>query len=283
MELKKLSQDRRSYFFNSLSKEQQAIYLKYITACAKMNSSLNGRVLEHQPLVLHYKQDETLLTTLVPGLINIANLDLAIDAYGFNPASQKNTGIAQKVSTVFYGTQYKYEKIGEFNSKSSVIMPDKDPDDSFGIISRASQERNQRLDDTVKEYGLEFLHYHLIGTFPDRVVVFEPPLYYIDIETIHDVTPNFDKNVFTSISFRDQYYGYNYKVNKNILYLEINYETFYNLNPLENNVGFIDPNDKTPTLELIELYIKTYPDFMVNPNEAHLERCSKFMVKERII
>jgi hypothetical protein len=118
------------------------------------------------------------------------------------------TGVG--IKTYLNSTGRTYQKIAEFNKNSSSL---RELTDSKEISFEVARLRNERINTTMKIYGLTNMIYHCIVRESNKIIVFETDMELINISKIR----NIEKSNNT-IYFNDTINEYNFSISKSTLY-----------------------------------------------------------------
>jgi hypothetical protein len=190
------------------------------------------------------------------GADNLGRSDCSADA------SLDRVGIGLK--TFIHGSGKTLQKVAEFN-KDAELYRNQQPKE---LINTVATLRNERIDFTMRTYGLNKMIYHCVTRKPGQILIFESPMDKIEIAQIKNVKLS-NKN---TITFEDGKNEYSFNLTKSTLY-----KRFYTVNPLaeiEVNilekpyvalaklVDFIVPAEETPMFiskleQLEEIHIES--------------------------
>lgn len=173
-----------------------------------------------------------------------------------------NMGIGLK--TFLHGNGRTLQKVAEFN-KLSNLYRDKTPKE---LVLKIAEMRNDRIEFTKRNYGINEMIYHCVTRLPGKILVFEEPMDLIDIKNIKSIKQNTN-----TITFEDGIHEYSFNLTKSTLYkrfileeallqLDVNilsnpYEALANMmrNTLEEdrilNIDIQEDSDYVPSEQLI--------------------------------
>lgn len=140
---------------------------------------------------------------------NLGRADCSADA------SLNGVGVGLK--TFIHGNGNTLQKIAEFN-RDAELYRNQQPKE---LISTVSTLRNERIDFTMRTYGLHSMIYHCVTRMPGKILIFESPMDKVDIPNIQNVTFN-NKN---TITFNDGLNEYSFNLTKSTLYKRFNTQT----------------------------------------------------------
>lgn len=135
--------------------------------------------------------------------INLARFDCSADA--------KKDDIGIGIKTFLHKT--KNQKIAEFNEFSKELR-NKEPYEQVMIISRL---RNERIEFTKRNYGINKMIYHLVTRDDSKFYVIETEMDTINIQKIKII-----KSTDSSLKFKDDKNEYSFNFSKSTLYKKFN-------------------------------------------------------------
>jgi hypothetical protein len=160
------------------SKEQLTEYEKELAIIA----SLSNLYSDSKAPMIYYRATENIYCRAF-GAQNISRSDCTADAI-FN----LTTGVG--IKTFLGRPQGSYQKIAEFNKQEPLYR------DLTGIdlVKKIASLRNDRIDFTIRNYGLKSMIYHCILRYENQEIrVYEEPMHRIDIDAIR-ITENNNSN-----------------------------------------------------------------------------------------
>ena len=132
---------------------------------------------------------------------NLSRSDTSVDA------AKQNLGIG--IKTFLYKGGRSYEKIAEFN-KELDLFNNLHTEEK---VSKIAELRNERINFTQRNYGLQDMIYHCVTRKPNRISVYEYPMNHINVDRIRSIEVK--KN---SIRFRDNNSSYSFNISKSTLF-----------------------------------------------------------------
>jgi len=121
------------------------------------------------------------------------------------------------------------EKVAEFNNRAKFPL---DLTDDGKLIRQVASYRNQRIEDTVKVYGLNNTVYHYVVRDVGKIYIAECPMLPIDFSSIKGVRKNRG-----SIAFRDKHFKYKFNISKSVLLMDFSYAEYFDAVEV---AGFLD-------------------------------------------
>lgn len=143
------------------------------------------------------------LFCLVTGAENLGRADCSADA--------KLGEIGVGIKTFLANNNNTMQKIAEFNRDSSMIKYKS----AEIIVSIIANLRNERINSTMRIYGLKEMIYHCVVREPNLIKICEMPMDTIDIENINNIESRNNGNI---IYFDDGKNEYSFNLSKNTLY-----------------------------------------------------------------
>ena len=104
------------------------------------------------------------------------------------------------------------QKVAEFNAQRSTYAELSDEE----VVRQVSNLRNERIEMTMRRYGLSRMVYHCTIRKPGEITINECPLEKINIQSISDVVRS--RNI---ISFNDGLNSYSFNMSKSTLYKDL--------------------------------------------------------------
>lgn len=179
-------------FFETLSKEEKESYIKYL----EIMGSLSRFFSENTSPYLDSRICENLFCKCL-NAENLARKDCTADA------KKGDVGIGIKT---WMGSNL--QKIAEFNK----ARPQYRHLTGLDKAKKIAQLRNDRIDITMRAYGLKSMIYHVTIREPGKIRILECPLDKIDIEHIR-ITSDTD----TTLTFTDGINNYSFNNSKSVL------------------------------------------------------------------
>lgn len=207
-------------FFDIQKVEQQKYYcelLKSIGALSKLFS-------DNEAPYIGYREAENMFC-LAFDAENLSRSDVSADA------AKDSIGIGMK--TFLNSNGKSLQKVAEFNKDADLYRGK----DSKEIVNIVAQLRNERINSTMRIYGLHKMIYHCVVRSERRIMVFEENMDEINIKSIKII--KLSKN---TITFKDDKHEYSFNMSKSTLYKR-----------------FITPDDVLVDLDI---------DLLENPFEA---------------
>ncbi|WP_337050739.1 phospholipase D-like domain-containing protein [Priestia megaterium] len=140
------------------------------------------------------------------GADNLGRSDCSADA------SLDGKGIG--IKTFIHGNGRTLQKVAEFN-KDAELYRNQQPKE---LIETVALLRNERIDFTMRTYGLTSMIYHCVTRKAGQILIFESSMDKIDIDNIKNVKLN-NKN---TITFDDGRNEYSFNLTKSTLYKRFN-------------------------------------------------------------
>lgn len=191
--------------FLGQEKEKQATYKKMLNSSGALSSLFSNN---KSPFIVSRNVEKAFCIAF--GATDLGRDDSSADA------TLGSVGIGLK--TFIHGNGKTLQKIAEFNKDSSVYRS-KQPKELISIVAKL---RNERLDFTMRTYGLEKMIYHCVTRKPGQILIFESPMEKINIPDIK----NIKLRSKTIITFEDGINEYSFNMSKSTLY-----QRFYTENP----------------------------------------------------
>lgn len=221
-------------FFDKQSKKQQNYYEKNL----KVIWSLSNIFSESKIPYLHYRIAEKIFCKSFLAE-DLWRSDVSVDA--------RKGKLWIWLKTFLIWNKKTLQKVAEFNKDKNLYewLWDRDK------VLRIAQLRNERIDFTERNYGLDKSIYHCVVRDKNRFLIHEESLNKIDIWNIAGI-----KNSKSSITFHDSYREYSFNISKSTLF-----KRFVTTNVLnEFDVNII----KDPLSELQNIFwrddIEFWPD-----------------------
>lgn len=134
--------------------------------------------------------------------INLGRSDCSADA--------SLNGIGVGLKTFIHGNGRTLQKVAEFN-KDSISYRSLAPKE---VIQQIAYLRNERIDFTIRTYGLTSMIYHCVTRKAGKILLFECNMDKIDISNIKNINSS-NKN---TITFEDGLNEYSFNLTKSTLY-----------------------------------------------------------------
>lgn len=112
------------------------------------------------------------------------------------------------VKTFLFGNGNTLQKVAEFD-KAMASYRGKTTEE---IVEAVCNIRNKRILETIGEYGLEDMIYHMVTRKPGRIEIYEESLVEVDVASVTDIVQKDN-----TITFRDRYNRYSFALNKSTL------------------------------------------------------------------
>ncbi|CEO21021.1 restriction endonuclease PLD domain-containing protein [Paraclostridium sordellii] len=183
-------------FFDIQKVEQQKYYcelLKSIGALSKLFS-------DNEAPYIGYREAENMFC-LAFDAENLSRSDVSADA------TKDSIGIG--IKTFLNSNGKSLQKVAEFNKDADLYRGR----DSKEIVNIVAQLRNERINSTMRIYGLHKMIYHCVVRSERRIMVFEENMDEINIKSIKII--KLSKN---TITFKDDKHEYSFNMSKSTLY-----------------------------------------------------------------
>lgn len=238
-------------FFEKESKENKRIYEELLESIGRLSNLFS----ESESPYLDYRAAENIFCKAFKA-DNLSRADCSADA--------KKGKIGIGIKTFLNQNGKTFQKVAEFN-KEAHLYKDKNVKD---IVNMISFLRNERIQSTMRIYGVNEMIYHCIVREKNKIKVFETNMDEINISKIKKISSN-----KSSISFTDEVNEYRFNLSKSTLYKRFNTENIL----LEIDVDIIeDP------YTVIKNLIK--PKEIIYENEIVLENNSgKYSIRQENI
>ncbi|WP_338660832.1 hypothetical protein [Paraclostridium sordellii] len=183
-------------FFDIQKVEQQKYYcelLKSIGALSKLFS-------DNEAPYIGYREAENMFC-LAFDAENLSRSDVSADA------AKDSIGIG--IKTFLNSNGKSLQKVAEFNKDADLYRGR----DSKEIVNIVAQLRNERINSTMRIYGLHKMIYHCVVRSERHIMVFEENMDEINIKSIKII--KLSKN---TITFKDDKHEYSFNMSKSTLY-----------------------------------------------------------------
>ncbi|MBW4863132.1 MAG: NgoFVII family restriction endonuclease [Paeniclostridium sp.] len=183
-------------FFDIQKVEQQKYYcelLKSIGALSKLFS-------DNEAPYIGYREAENMFC-LAFDAENLSRSDVSADA------AKDSIGIG--IKTFLNSNGKSLQKVAEFNKDADLYRGR----DSKEIVNIVAQLRNERINSTMRIYGLHKMIYHCVVRSERHIMVFEEKMDEINIKSIKII--KLSKN---TITFKDDKHEYSFNMSKSTLY-----------------------------------------------------------------
>ncbi|CEQ17833.1 phospholipase D-like domain-containing protein [Paraclostridium sordellii] len=183
-------------FFDIQKVEQQKYYcelLKSIGALSKLFS-------DNEAPYIGYREAENMFC-LAFDAENLSRSDVSADA------AKDSIGIG--IKTFLNSNGKSVQKVAEFNKDADLYRGR----DSKEIVNIVAQLRNERINSTMRIYGLHKMIYHCVVRSERHIMVFEENMDEINIKSIKII--KLSKN---TITFKDDKHEYSFNMSKSTLY-----------------------------------------------------------------
>lgn len=184
-----------SFFKNQNIKEQE-LYIKLLKTLGSLSNLFSTSLNPY----LHYRVMENVFCKAF-GANNLSRSDISVDAV------KDNMGIGLK--TFIETNHMSFQKIAEFNKKSSLLRNKND----YDLIFQVSVMRNKRIETTKSMVGFQDLIYHYITRSNNKMSIYEEHMDSIDLDTI-----SINNTTNTTIHFKDKNNYYNFNKSKSTLF-----------------------------------------------------------------
>lgn len=183
-------------FIDSQEKTKKAYYEKMLVTVG----SLSRLFSESSSPYLHYRIAENLFCKSF-GAENLSRSDTSADA--------SLNGVGFGLKTFLKGNGRKMEKVAEFNNDSPQFRS-LAPEEQVKEIIRL---RNERIETTMRIYGLTEIIYHCVARTKGKMVIIESPMHLIDGDSL-----KIKNKTSKSVSFQDKYEEYSFNYSKSTLF-----------------------------------------------------------------
>lgn len=164
------------------TKEQIEEYEKEL----KLVGSLSNLFSDNSAPLIYYRATENIYSRAFSAK-NVSRADCTADAI-----FKCETGVG--IKTFLYKPTGQFQKIAEFNKQASLYKELKGLD----LIKKISELRNERIQFTMRNYGLKNMIYHCITRGEDGILrIFEEPLNMVDINNLKIISSTPNKYEFT--------------------------------------------------------------------------------------
>ncbi len=177
--------------------------IEYYKRLLKSVGSLSRLFSESPEPYLSYRATENLFCKAF-NADNLSRSDVSADA------SKDRIGFG--IKTFLEKNGKTMQKVAEFNRDHSEFreLPTQE------LIKKIAELRNQRLETTMRIYGLDSIIYHCITRDTEKIFVYETPAHLIDIESITDIQSG------KTLQFKDKHAEYSFNLSKSTLYMRFN-------------------------------------------------------------
>lgn len=175
---------------------------EYYERLLKAVGSLSRLFSESSEPYLAYRAAENLFCKAFEA-DNLSRSDASADA------SKNRIGFG--IKTFLEGNGRTMQKVAEFNSDHSLFRSLNTEEK----IAKIAELRNDRINTTLRIFGLDSLIYHCITRKHEKILVYETPAPIIDISHIKNISTSANGN---SIQFSDPSAEYSFSVTKSTLY-----------------------------------------------------------------
>ena len=182
-------------FFSNQTNEQKVEYEKFLKIIGSFSKLFSSSNIPY----LYYRVAENIFCKAFDAE-DLSRSDIAVDA------KKIKTGIALK--TFLASNNKTLQKVGEFNSDRQLYENLK-PDE---LVRKVSELRNIRIAFAKQAYGLKECIYHCVLREEGRFLIYEEPMYEIDLQKIVKV-----KHKDNVISFNDGKNDYSFLLSKSTL------------------------------------------------------------------
>ena len=183
-------------FIESQEKTKKVYYEKMLVTVG----SLSRLFSESSSPFLHYRIAENLFCKSF-GAENLSRSDTSADA--------SLNGVGFGLKTFLKGNGRKMEKVAEFNNDSPQFRS-LTPEEQVKEIIRL---RNERIETTMRIYGLTEIIYHCVARTKGKMVIIETPMHLIDGDSL-----KIKNKTSKSVSFQDKYEEYSFNYSKSTLF-----------------------------------------------------------------
>ena len=183
-------------FIDSQEKTKKVYYEKMLTTVG----SLSRLFSESSSPYLHYRIAENLFCKSF-GAENLSRSDTSADA--------SLNGVGFGLKTFLKGNGRKMEKVAEFNNDSPQFRS-LTPEEQVQEIIRL---RNERIETTMRIYGLTEIIYHCVARTKGKMVIIETPMHLIDGDSL-----KIKNKTSKSVSFQDKHEEYSFNYSKSTLF-----------------------------------------------------------------
>ena len=112
------------------------------------------------------------------------------------------------IKTFLHGNGNTLQKVAEFDK----AMPSYRGKPVEEIVAAVCDMRNKRIRETMGEYGLDEMIYHLITRKPGKIEIYEEHMDEVDVASVTEIVQKDN-----TITFRDRYNRYSFALNKSTL------------------------------------------------------------------
>lgn len=183
--------------FNAQPKEKRELYKKMLMSAGSLSNLFSDN---SAPYIVSRNVENAYCEAFDAD--NLGRSDCSADA--------ALDGVGVGLKTFIHGNGKTLQKVAEFN-KDSELYRNLLPKD---LILKVATLRNERIDFTLRTYGLQSMIYHCVTRKPGRILIFESPMDKVDIPNIKNITLN-NKN---TITFEDGKNEYSFNITKSTLY-----------------------------------------------------------------
>ncbi|MEZ2322816.1 NgoFVII family restriction endonuclease [Bacillus tropicus] len=190
--------------FNKQAIENQNLYKQMLKSAGALSNLFSDN---SSPYIVSRNVENAYCEAF--GADNLGRSDCSADA--------SLDGIGVGLKTFIHGNGKTLQKIAEFN-KDAVLYRNKQPKE---LIYTVATLRNERIEFTMRTYGLHSMIYHCVTRKPGEILIFESPMDKVDIPNIRNININ-NKN---TITFEDGINEYSFNLAKSTLYKRFITET----------------------------------------------------------
>ncbi|OSM10781.1 NgoFVII family restriction endonuclease [Bacillus toyonensis] len=190
--------------FNKQAIENQYLYKQMLKSAGALSNLFSDNA---SPYIVSRNVENAYCEAF--GADNLGRSDCSADA--------SLNGIGVGLKTFIHGNGKTLQKIAEFN-KDAVLYRNKQPKE---LIHTVATLRNERIEFTMRSYGLHSMIYHCVTRKPGGILIYESPMDKVDIPNIKNININ-NKN---TITFEDGINEYSFNLTKSTLYKRFITET----------------------------------------------------------
>ncbi|WP_257009385.1 NgoFVII family restriction endonuclease [Bacillus sp. 7884-1] len=233
--------------FNEQPKELQELYKQMLRSAGALSNLFSDN---DAPYIVSRNVENAFCEAF--GAENLGRSDCSADA------SLNGVGIG--VKTFIHGNGKTLQKVAEFN-KDAVLYKNLQPKE---LIYTVANLRNERIEFTMRTYGLDSMIYHCVTRLPGKILIFESTMDQIDIPNIK----NIDVSNKNTITFDDGKNEYSFNLTKSTLY-----KRFFTDDPLtEINVSILEK----PYVSLAKLFDTFQPQSQFFTSKSIMEQFDFF-------
>ncbi|HSA30501.1 MAG TPA: NgoFVII family restriction endonuclease [Candidatus Omnitrophota bacterium] len=194
-------------FYPKQSSPQRKKYKQLILGTAQLSPIFSGNTKPYLP----YRVVEKIFCKAFEAS-DETRKDVSVDAVKITDGIGVKTFLAKPAMR---GT----EKVAEFNNRAKFPL-DLTNDDH--LIKQVALYRNQRIEETVKAYGLKNTVYHYVVRDVGKIYIAECPMIPIDLPSIRGI-----EKKRGSVAFEDKYFKYTFNISKSVLLMDFSYAQYF--------------------------------------------------------